>query len=222
MDIKAHFDAVSAEYDKQRRQFIPCFDDFYRLPAAFLDFAGESPRVLDLGCGTGILSSFILARFPKARVTLADVSEKMLELARKRFAGMDNIEYVVGDYATYEFAGGFDMVVSALSIHHLPDDAKRRLYAKCYRLLADGGIFLNADQVKSSNGEVERRISAMWAEIIADSGLSAEEIKAGRERMKFDDPSTLEDQFDWLREAGFRTMDIIYKYLHFCVMYARK
>lgn len=42
----------------------------------------NAPTILDLGAGTGLYSSLILAKYSKAHITLIDLSEGMLEIAK--------------------------------------------------------------------------------------------------------------------------------------------
>lgn len=62
MSIKEQFDNISEKYDKQRKQLLPCFDDYYSIPLNVLDFDGESPSILDIGSGTGLFSAIVLQR----------------------------------------------------------------------------------------------------------------------------------------------------------------
>lgn len=90
----------------------------------------ENPKILDIGAGTGLLSAFLMERYPDASFTLIDISEKMLDVAKDRFKGNSNVKYIVADYSKYSFVEKYDMVVSALSIHHLEDEEKQKLYKK--------------------------------------------------------------------------------------------
>ena len=45
--------------------------------------------------------------------------------------------------------GRFDLIVSALAIHHLPDSRKRALFAEAFALLTPGGVFYDLDCVSS-------------------------------------------------------------------------
>ena len=88
MSIKSVFDKAAQSYDQARRQLVPCFDDLYGTALDLIPFATDSAiRVLDLGAGTGLLSAFIAETFPHAHLTLVDISEGMLDQARKRFSG---------------------------------------------------------------------------------------------------------------------------------------
>lgn len=62
MSIKEQFDNISEKYDKQRKQLLSCFDDYYSIPLNVLDFDGESPSILDIGSGTGLFSAIVLQR----------------------------------------------------------------------------------------------------------------------------------------------------------------
>lgn len=222
MGIREKFEAVSGKYDAQRKLLIPCFDDFYRLPVETLDFRGDAPRVLDIGSGTGLFAAFVLEKYKNAQVTMIDLSEGMLGVAKKRFAAYPSFEYIVADYLEHDFGGQFDMIISALSIHHLNAADKEKLYRKCFRHLAPGGVFLNADQVLSPYPETEELFSRLWKEKVGQSGIDQKELEKAYERQAFDDPSTLSDQLSWLRQAGFSQVDCVYKYYVFAGIYAKK
>lgn len=222
MDLADGFNAVSKQYDTQRRLFLPCFDDFYRVPLAFLDYKGKTPRVLDIGCGTGLFSSFLLEKYQNASITLIDLSEKMLEVARKRFSHHSSFRFIIGDYTQYVFNQPFDIIISALSIHHINAHQKEALFKKVYALLENGGVFINADQALSPTKEMEDLYSRLWKDFVEKSGLTQKEIEMGYERLAYDDPSTLSEQLQWLKQAGFKDVDCVYKYYHFCVFYAKK
>lgn len=222
MSIKEQFDNISEKYDKQRRQLLPCFDDYYSIPLTVLDFDGEAPNILDIGSGTGLFSNIVLQKYPKAKLTLIDLSDKMLEVAKERFKSYKDFEYIVDDYTKHNFDKKFDIIISALSIHHLSAFDKESLYKKCYDMLNEHGVFINVDQVLSPSLEIEAMFSRLWKDSVEKSGLNSEEIQKAYERVSFDKPSTLADQLKWLNNAGFKNADILYKYYHFCVLYAKK
>src|SRR5271169_5849693 len=85
--VQVAFDSAAGDYDRTRRQLVPCFDDFYRTVVERLPFASaDAPRVLDLGAGTGLLAAKVLAAYPNAEITLVDVAGAMLAQARKRLS----------------------------------------------------------------------------------------------------------------------------------------
>lgn len=221
--VRNNFNDLAGTYrDDARRKLIPCFDDFYRIGISILACRKAVPRVLDLGAGTGLYSNFLMQRYPDAEITLIDFSEEMLNLAKERFRNREHVNYILGDYTKHMFEAEFDIIISALSIHHLDAEAKRSLYHSIYNLLAPGGEFLNADEVRSPFPDLQKSYEEIWFEEIKNAGLNEQEIGRIRQSMLLDDPSPMESQIKWLLEAGFSRADCIYKHLNFAVFYAGK
>lgn len=222
LDIRTEFNKVSRKYDEQRRKLIPCFEDLYGIAAALAVLGKDSPRVLDLGAGTGIMSSFILEKYPKSKLTLIDLSDGMLEIAKERFSDHSNITYIASDYTTFDYKEQYDLVISSLSIHHLIDSDKQKLFKKLYSTMTPGSIFINVDQVLGNTDYLENLYKSDWKMYIEESGLDMYEISSAIERTKLDRMSTLDQQLQWLIHAGFADVDCVYKYYNFVVMFARK
>lgn len=220
--VKKQFDAIAGKYDRQRRQLIPCFDEFYGMALSLVESDNPSPKILDLGAGTGLFSGMVLQKYPDAQLMLMDVSDQMLEGARQRFRHNDRIRYIVGDYSDYTFSQSYDIVISSLSIHHLSHPAKRQLFSAVYRMLRQGGIFVNADQVEGNTPQTNQYYRQRWLTSIHDSGLPKEAIDASIERRKLDINAKAGDQIAWMEQAGFDAVDCMYKHLDFAVFYGKK
>ncbi len=211
--VRSAFDLTATGYDRARRQLVPCFDGFYGAAIEALDFPRAAPLdALDLGAGTGLMAGFVAAAFPAARITLIDVAPAMLAKARERLGPVrDRIRTVEADYAQEPLGGPFDAIVSALSIHHLEDPAKRDLFRRVFGALKPGGIFVNADQVAGATPALERRNKDEWAARARVLGVAEEDLAAAIERMKFDRPATVAAQLRWLAEASFANVDCAFK-----------
>lgn len=218
--IRAVFDRAAASYDAGRRQLIPCFDEFYATALELVAEAAPSGgRILDLGAGTGLLTALVAETRPDLDFTLTDLSEDMLDRARARFAGRpDKVHFRVMDHLSLADTAAYDVVMSALSIHHLEDEGKRRLYAACARALKPGGRFVNADQVSGDDAAMEARYWGHWHARVAATGLDKSEIDAAILRQSFDRRAPLAPQLDWLREAGLGAVECRYKNVSFVVM----
>ena len=132
------------------------------------------------------------------------------------------VDYQVGDYTQLNFDRVYDVIISALSIHHLSDEQKAALYKKCYFSLKRNGIFITCDQVLGDTEYLDSFYKNQWKSSIENSGLSMDEITSAYERVELDKETTLSQQLGWLREAGFSDVDCVYKYYHFAVMFGRK
>lgn len=213
MGVKQAFDRHAKAYDQERRQLIPGFDDFYGAAMALIPFQPEERfRVLDLGAGTGLFSYFVAQRYPNAAFTLVDISDNMLSEARKRFTdSRSRVSYAVGDYAREVIEGRFDLVISALSIHHVPHTAKAELFKRVFGCIDARGMFINADQVMGETPFSEELYRSTWLKQIRANGVTDKMLAAALERMKEDKMSTLSDQLDWLTKAGFSEVHCWYQ-----------
>jgi Methylase involved in ubiquinone/menaquinone biosynthesis len=216
--IATAFNEIAVKYDQQRRFLIPCYDDFYKIIVELSESQLPNPRILDIGAGTGLLTSFLISKFPKTQFTLIDFSDEMLNVARQRFEGMDNISYIASDYKGFVEQEQYDIIVSALSIHHLSNAEKSSLYRGIYQSLAKGGAFINGDQFLARSQETEDWYHKLWVDKIESTSLSEKEKLAAYERMKLDVPATVEDNLHWLEAAGFANPDLFYKYYCFGVI----
>jgi len=138
----------------------------------------RATRVLELGTGTGETALRVRALHPEAAWVGIDSSETMLARARERLPDADLRLRLLEDELP---SGSFDLVLSALAVHHLDGAGKRELFSRVARLLEPGGHFVLGDVVVPAAGE-EGPIEIDW---------------------EMDKPDSVDDQLAWLGEAGF-------------------
>jgi L-threonylcarbamoyladenylate synthase len=176
LDWQFHFDPDT--YDAMIHADIPAYDRFQE---ELVGASGTgSRRILELGTGTGETARRLLERHPEAVLVGLDVSEPMLSVARARVP-VGRAELRVGEIQGPLPEGPFDLVASALCVHHLDAAGKADLFGRVARLLAPGGVFVLGDVVVPTE-PAHARVS----------------LTPG-----FDKPSPLADQLEWLRAAGF-------------------
>ena len=222
--VKEQFNTLSAGYDERRRLLIPHFDEFYNTGIKFLSFPGDAPRVLDIGAGTGIFAGALLSRYPKAKLTLIDFAENMIDIAKDKFCDHIEFRYITNDYLEYDFSGEqFDIIISALSIHHLGAEQTKSFYAKIYAMLEKDGEFLNADLANSGVPEIDKKYDEVWTDFVGGNiGRENEYFERFIKSKSVDKPMPVTQHISWLQNAGFDLADCIYKYLCFAVIYGRK
>jgi tRNA (cmo5U34)-methyltransferase len=138
-------------------------------------------RILDLGTGTGETLAAVLAVHPAASAVGVDESESMLAAAQQRLSGVGaGVEFHVADLRAPLPPGPFDLVVSALAVHHLDGPAKADLFARVQAVLRPGGRFVLADVV---------------IPVDPDDAVTPQ-------TPEYDRPSTTADQLAWLVGAG--------------------
>ncbi|MER5635575.1 methyltransferase domain-containing protein [Kitasatospora sp. NPDC002227] len=118
---------------------------FRRLAA--LSGARPGDRALDVGCGTGYLTRCVAhAVGPTGTVLGVDPSPDVLAHARRRAARHPHCTFTDG--IAEELPGpddAYDVVVSSLMVHHLPEGVRARAAAEMFRVLRPGGRLLLAD-----------------------------------------------------------------------------
>ena len=155
-------------------------------------------RVLDVGCGTGSLTLTAQSYAgPSGKVFGIDAAPEMIEVAKKK-ASRSGLEVVfdVGLIERLDFPDAtFDVVISRLAIHHLPDDLKRRGFTEILRVLKPSGHLLIADFNPPTNPVLNHITSALvgshmmqtniWSipQMLANAGFV--EITSGPTRSTF-------------------------------------
>lgn len=220
--VRDAFNRFATDYDRHREHIIPGMRQFYAAAVWAMESDTPQPEVLDLGAGTGLFSMFLLEKFPKARLTLVDIAPDMLAMARQRFANRPGTRFIVSDYRHADPGGPYDIVCSALSIHHLGTEDKRQLFRQVHAALRQGGMFVNADQADGETAYFRQRYRDYWNEFLRGGPMNQEQHAEIQKRMALDRNEKLSDQLAWLREAGFSDVDVVYRNRTFVVTVAKK
>jgi SAM-dependent methyltransferase len=106
-------------------------------------------RILDLGCGAGMSTHPLIEAFPGAEVHAVDIAAPMLRYAHARSEAMGvPVHYRQASAAQTGYAdGSFDLVISNLLLHEIPQKLSRQVIVECHRLLSPGGITVHNDMV---------------------------------------------------------------------------
>ena len=149
------FSSSAGQWDRLRDEL---FGDRFHL-AALAAFASPEWTVGDLGCGTGAVSA-ALAPFV-ARVVAVDASAAMLQAAKKRLHGFDNIDLRRGELESLPIDDGrLDAATVMLVLHHVPDPT--RALAEVARVLKPGGRVVVADMLPHDRENYRQQMGHVW------------------------------------------------------------
>jgi len=172
----SQFHSDPEQYLTRMRRAVPRYDELQAAVATAT--AGlDVRRILDLGIGTGETARRVLALHPEAQLVGIDSDEGMLALARADLEADLRIRRLEDPLPE----GPFDLVISALTLHHLDPAGKRDLFRRVRRELAPGGRFVLADLIVPQRPE--------------DAVTPA--------NPEVDKPDTLHELLAWLEQVGF-------------------
>jgi ubiquinone/menaquinone biosynthesis C-methylase UbiE len=139
--VQRLYGALASGYDRRWARYVD--QTTARTVAALApDALRPGARVLDIGCGTGVLLARLLAREPSLRCVGVDLTPQMLTVAADRLG--PRVPLVLGSGAALPIAdASCDVVVSTSALHYLPDPA--RLVAEARRVLVPGGQLVVSD-----------------------------------------------------------------------------
>ena len=170
-----HFDP--ATYLDVVRAELPDYDELQDRTAQATE--GINARfILDLGVGTGETIARVVQLHPSAHVVGIDESPEMLDVARQR---CPEAVFFVGRLEDPLPVGSFDLVVSALAVHHLDGLGKADLFERVAQRLSSDGRFVMSDVIVPEDpSDVVTPIDGVY-----------------------DKPSSVSELVAWLQEAGF-------------------
>jgi demethylmenaquinone methyltransferase/2-methoxy-6-polyprenyl-1,4-benzoquinol methylase/phosphoethanolamine N-methyltransferase len=171
-----------------------------------IELAGLRPgeRVLEVGCGTGEVAQRARAGVgPDGQVSGIDPSADMIDVAHKKAAraGLD-IEYRVGAIEALPYPdASFDVVLSSLMMHHLPDDLKSAGLVEVRRVLKPDGRLLIVDFTRP-----RRRWSRLVMRIVLHGhlGRGFEHLAPAVAAAGFTDVTSGRTRFDFLGVVSAR------------------
>jgi tRNA (cmo5U34)-methyltransferase len=204
-------------YVPERRSLIEIAQSLYR----HMVKSSQPCRMLDLGCGDGLMVQELLKVDASIDATLVDGSQEMLEAASNRLARFEKKHLVKASFqdllAQDALQNTFGFVLSSLAIHHLAMAEKEALFEHVYRHLDPGGFFLNIDVVLSPTDDLEKWYLMLWQEWINTHAANSQKASLLSVPQKYkDDPDNVPDplmpQLNALQRIGFKNVDCYYKY----------
>lgn len=156
MASKKYFERVASQWDEMRQGF---FTESVR-EKAFAVAGVESGKIAaDIGAGTGFVTEGLIRKGLK--VMAVDQSDAMLKEMRKRFAGVESIEYLVGESEKLPLPDeSVDYAFANMYLHHVESPLKS--IKEMRRILKPGGKLVITDMDKHTFEFLKREHHDRW------------------------------------------------------------
>lgn len=201
----------SGIYDKNIVSTLPYYREYHNQIIDLVKAIGiKDIEWLDTGCGTGTLASRVFESRDDVRFTLCDPSEQMLEIAKNKLAGRDIRTFTVPSQMM-TFDSEFDVVTAVQSHHYLKPDERRQSVANCFRALKDKGVFVTFENIRMTTETSDKVALKRWENFLSDNLKDPELVKMHINRRGVEVfPITIEEHINLLREAGFKSVDVLW------------
>lgn len=145
--MQAEFDQYADDYEAQHRASIgasgeePAYFARYKI-AALQRLLPQAPTsILDFGSGVGNSTPHFRAFYPQASLTLADPSERSLQMSKARNGGDEAHVQIIDDRLPVA-DGSFDLVFTACVLHHIPEAQHDLWLRETLRAARPGGALV--------------------------------------------------------------------------------
>lgn len=218
---------VTAVFDQHVRQSVPLYEEIHSLVADLSCwFVASNTNVYDIGTSTGeSLHNISLLHDGKGVYFIGyDTSESMIREVRERFKDRSEIitslADITRDATTIRNAS---YVTSILTMQFIDPNKRQDVVQKIYDGLNAGGAFVLVEKIIGATTRFDQIYIELYHEMKLKNGLSLDHVQnKARSLRGVQRPNTIEENRDMLKTAGFKDIDIFFKWNNFTGFIAMK
>lgn len=213
-------------FDEHVKQSVPMYDEIHNL---ITDIAGwfleDDTNVYDVGTSTGKVISSLLSNYSSKQLKYIgiDNSNEMVLKTQGLFKENEDVNIINHDVTNNFVFNNASLITSVLTLQFIPERKRQSLVNEIYRGLNKGGGFVFVEKVIGNNSKFNEIWIELYHELKLKNGLSEQHVfskaKAIRGVMK---PYTVEENMELLHTAGFKDIDIFFKWNNFVGFVALK
>ena len=220
---------VSKSFDSHVRESVPFYDTFQKDIAKYSEwFLKEGSVVYDLGCSTGKTIKYIskLNIDTKVEIIAIDNSKSMVKIAKNNLKKIKNINLKIkvlyGDVNKIIFKKN-DLIYSILLMPFLSKKNQIKFLKKSYKSLKSGGGFICINKIQSNNSQFQDIFNQLYFDFKKSKKISSTDIlKKARSLRSVMTLNTQNEEIKNLKNAGFKKIEVFFKYLNFIGIIAVK
>ena len=227
--VKFEFnEPVARVFDDMLERSVPFYKECQQMAVDLaLHFAQKGTAVYDLGCSTGTLLRQLVKAIPKSqdiRFIGLDNSEAMLKKARGKLKGhLKRCELVTADLESHFGLANASVVIMNYTLQFIPPKRRAAMLKKIYKGLRPGGALILIEKVRGESDPLDELFVGRYHAYKRGQGYSQLEIARKRDALeKVLIPLKPGINRDLLKGAGFRQVDVFFKWFNFAGFLAVK
>ncbi len=212
---------VASVFDDMLIRSIPYYKDNITLIADVINKRGYK-SICDIGCSTGNLLLYLAQKLQNKILIGVDNSNDMLTLARNKANayGLD-IDFVLADILEYEFNS--DVVISNYTLQFIRPIERENLLRKIYNSLHSNGAFIMSEKLICHDKQLDKEFIDIYYEFKQQNGYSNTEISKKREALEnILVPYSQEENIRLLKNVGFSSIEVLFRWVNFATFIAIK
>jgi len=216
---------VAKNFDLHVRKSIPFYDEIHRIVIELSEiFLSKSNIVCDLGTATGeaVWNLWHYHKGKDIKYFCIDSSLPMLNKAKDRLAGKVGVNFINAKIEQINIPPS-DYIICIYTLHFVPLSLRNIVINNVFKSLNRGGGFLIGEKIKTDNIILENAFRNYHITYKASKGLPHDEIT--QKAVSIEGvliPLTLDENLSMLRDAGFKTIEIFFKWYNFVGIIAIK
>lgn len=221
---------VASVFDDMLERSIPHYKEVLGLIVDFCSYTLESlpsqsnSLVYDLGSSTGTTLLALFQALPSHTHFIGiDNSQAMIDKALlKAQAYGANIDFICADLLQYDFLHS-DIMIANYILQFIRPMQRTTLLQKIYHSLREGGIFILSEKMTSHHRILDRQMIERYMRYKQEQGYTKTEISKKREALEnVLVPFSLEENIAMLKDIGFSGIEVLFKWVNFGTLIAKK
>lgn len=221
---------VASVFDDMLERSIPHYKEVLGLIVDFCSYTLESlpsqsnSLVYDLGSSTGTTLLALFQALPSHTHFIGiDNSQAMIDKALlKAQAYGANIDFICADLLQYDFLHS-DIMIANYILQFIRPMQRTALLQKIYHSLREGGIFILSEKMTSHHRILDRQMIERYMRYKQEQGYTKTEISKKREALEnVLVPFSLEENIAMLKDIGFSGIEVLFKWVNFGTLIAKK
>ena len=210
---------VAKKFDSHIKKSIPFYKESHNLICRISDyFLKDNSVFYEIGVSTGELFRKVAKRHSNKKIEFIgiDSEERMIKKAKTKIKKSKFIKLKSADITKIKKLKKSNLIVSHYCIQFIPIFERQKLIKKIYNSLNNNGCFIMFEKIRSHNPRFQDISTNIYTDFKLEQGYTPEEIIVKNNSLKgVLEPSTSKKNIEYLKEAGFKQIEIIFTYVPF-------